>query len=874
MVQETARINFEASNLDVVEARIKAIGGAINVLGGSVEVVVGAMGLIGVDEKVQKQFQQAATSAIAFADGAKRVFEGYKELREAADLFRKVQQASTVATAANTTATIANNTAQNASVGILGRVRTAFTALTAAMVRNPITAVAVAIGALVASFILLQDETENTTNSFEDLSRASVDLEGSLQRQEIINKGILLDLELRGATETKILATRQKQIDTLIKEIEAQRKLDKAERDRLNVIKVNSLASAEQKARINELDEAEIKNYNAILNLQNEQKSNQITINDLRKAGTKQLETEEEKAKRIANNIAQAQATLGGQIEALYGKLLANVAGDVTNIDTFAVAITHLRKGAIDAMVEIAVKQGVIYDTNKKLAENANDDQKKLHEENKKQAETQIAFLKSRQQDLEVFLTLFAMGTEEGKGDITKYREELIKVITATDNKVKDFAKNNPDLFKYGFSNLEKVVPDLIKLLEEKGYTDPKQYEGALGKFNKALLDILIKAENEQTQALADEITKRTTLTEQSRQQEINDLTSKYLLEDEKMKKNTSVRERLQEEFRRKLAEINKKWDNIDAERAQENYDKLVEMAVRAQVKQIEAESKDADERLVGLRKLFDDLRKEHKNNAGALAAINKVAAETFIDGAKTQFEAAQEEIAKFIEEVNKYAQLASIAINALSGIQRANHELRLNQIEAEYQERASRVVGSEEQIAAELQRLEIEKNKKLEDEKEKNFERSKKYQIAEATITGLSGAATAFATAFSLGPIAGPVVGGILAALVLANTAAQINLIKKQKYIRSDVGTGGFGGGGGGAGGGTGLSGIGGGNFLQPIPNPADPGNRTGSSNNPFGFMRAPTTSPNTPIRAYVVASDVSNGLEAESALNARRRL
>jgi len=850
MVQETARINFEASNLDVVEARIKAIGGAINVLGGSVEVVVGAMGLIGVDEKVQKQFQQAATSAIAFADGAKRVFEGYKELREAADLFRKVQQASTVATAANTTATIANNTAQNASVGILGRVRTAFTALTAAMVRNPITAVAVAVGALVASFILLQDETENTTNSFEDLSRASVDLEGSLQRQEIINKGILLDLELRGVTETQILATRQKQIDALIKEIEAQRKLDKAERDRLNVIKVNSLASAEQKARINELDEAEIKNYNAILNLQNEQKSNQITINDLRKAGTKQLETEEEKAKRIANNIAQAQATLSGQMEALYGKLLGNVAGDVTNIETFAVAITHLRKSAINDMVLIGKEAGAITDQ-------------------------QAEFFKGRQQDLEVFLTLFAMGTDEGKMSIEKYRELLIRAIVDCDDEVKDFAQQNPDLFKYGFENLEKVVPNLIELLKEKGYTDPKQYEGALGQFNKALLDILIKAENEQTQALADEITKRTTLTEQSRQQEINDLTSKYLLEDEKMKKNTSVRERLQEEFRRKLAEINKKWDNIDAERAQENYDKLVEMAVRAQVKQIEAESKDADERLVGLRKLFDDLRKEHKNNAGALAAINKVAAETFIDGAKTQFEAAQEEIAKFIEEVNKYAQLASIAINALSGIQRANHELRLNQIEAEYQERASRVVGSEEQIAAELQRLEIEKNKKLEDEKEKNFERSKKYQIAEATITGLSGAATAFATAFSLGPIAGPVVGGILAALVLANTAAQINLIKKQKYIRSDVGTGGFGGGGGGgAGGGTGLSGIGGGNFLQPIPNPADPGNRTGSSNNPFGFMRAPTTSPNTPIRAYVVASDVSNGLEAESALNARRRL
>ena len=851
MVQETARINFEASNLDVVEARIKAIGGAINVLGGSVEVVVGAMGLIGVDEKVTKQFQEAATSAIAFADGAKRVFEGYKELREAADLFRKAQAAGTAVTALNTAATTANNAVQTSSIGILGKARAAWAAFTAALARNPITIVAVAIAGLVGSLILLSDQQDETAESSKNLAD-NLDLVGNaLERQQIINEGILLDAKLRGVSEREILRIKLAQLEVDQKTLENEKnRLGRAVLILQSRKEIQGITAEEQTLLDNlakqydEYDKMVLKNANAI-------KQTQLEINNLRKEGTKQLETEGEKAERIANNIAQAQARLGGQIEALYGKLLGNVAGDVTNIETFAVAITHLRKGAIEEMVRIGQMAGSI--TNE-----------------------QANFFKDRQQDLEVFLTLFAMGTDKSKMDIKTYRNELIKVITETDAKIKDFAQQNPDLFKYGFSNLEKVVPDLIQLLKDKGYTDPSQYAGALGQFNKALLDILIEAENEQTQALADEITKRTTLTEQSRQQEINDLTSKYLLEDEMMKNNASVRERLQEEFRRKLAEINKKWDDIDAEQAQANYNKLVEISVRAQVKQIEAESKDADDRLVRLRKFFEDQRRDNKNNAEALAAINKVAAETFIDGAKTQFEAAQEEIAKFVEEVNKYAQLASIAIDSLSSIQRANHELRLNQIEAEYQERARSVVGSEEQIAEQLQRLEIEKNKKLEDEKERNFERSKKYQIAEATIAGLTGAATAFATAFQLGPIAGPVVGGILAALVLANTAAQINLIKKQKYIRSDIGAGGLGGGigGGTRGGGTGLSGIGGGNFLQPIPNPGDPGNRTGSSNNPFGFMRAPTTSPNTPIRAYVVASDVSNGLEAERALNTRRRL
>ena len=90
------------------EINIKRIGGSINLLGGAVETVVGGLGLIGIDEEVVKGFQQAAASAIAFADGTKRLFEGFKELTESRKLLLELNKASTLSEQANTQALASN----------------------------------------------------------------------------------------------------------------------------------------------------------------------------------------------------------------------------------------------------------------------------------------------------------------------------------------------------------------------------------------------------------------------------------------------------------------------------------------------------------------------------------------------------------------------------------------------------------------------------------------------------------------------------------------------------------------------------------------------------------------------------------------------
>ena len=89
-------------SLEGQEKRIKTLSGAINIVGGSVELLAGSLALSGVltEEQTQK-FEGAALGAIAFADGTKRVFEGYKELSEASKLATKAQVANNAAVLAN-----------------------------------------------------------------------------------------------------------------------------------------------------------------------------------------------------------------------------------------------------------------------------------------------------------------------------------------------------------------------------------------------------------------------------------------------------------------------------------------------------------------------------------------------------------------------------------------------------------------------------------------------------------------------------------------------------------------------------------------------------------------------------------------------------
>jgi hypothetical protein len=76
-----------------------------------------------------------------------------------------------------------------------------------------------------------------------------------------------------------------------------------------------------------------------------------------------------------------------------------------------------------------------------------------------------------------------------------------------------------------------------------------------------------------------------------------------------------------------------------------------------------------------------------------------------------------------------------------------------------------------------------VKNGKITEEQGKKEFEQTKKLQIAGAIINGLAGVAMAVSTAMSLGPIAGPIMAAVNSALVITTTALQIAKIKSTTF-------------------------------------------------------------------------------------------
>jgi len=161
--KSTEKVNSDQKQLEATlkqqENTIKVIDGAINLLGGSVELLAGSLVLSGAASKEQaEEFEKAALGAIAFADGAKRTVDGVKNLNEGLA----------------------------ASGGIIGTVTKGFNALKVAIVSNPFTAVAVAIGAVVAALLIYNETTKESTEDTEEYQKSIDDLNKSLKQTQSI----------------------------------------------------------------------------------------------------------------------------------------------------------------------------------------------------------------------------------------------------------------------------------------------------------------------------------------------------------------------------------------------------------------------------------------------------------------------------------------------------------------------------------------------------------------------------------------------------------------------------------------------------------------------------------------------------------------
>ena len=238
-----------STNLEKQEARIKTLDGAINLLGGSVEVLAGGLALTGALSKEQAgEFQTAAVGAIAFADGTKRILDGYKSLTEGLKAYGGISGVATKATKA----------------------------LNMAIRANPAVAIAVGVAALTTAIIAYINATDDAEEA--EKRRIETEQQGITQRKTAISREERL-AQARGESIEVLAELRKETMELRLEEI-------KLERQRLqgpggkNVLEnqkeINALGE-EYLTLKTEIEAFEIETANAIAERNKRQKEQQDT---------------------------------------------------------------------------------------------------------------------------------------------------------------------------------------------------------------------------------------------------------------------------------------------------------------------------------------------------------------------------------------------------------------------------------------------------------------------------------------------------------------------------------------------------------------------------------------------------------------------
>ena len=293
-------------------------------------------------------------------------------------------------------------------------------------------------------------------------------------------------------------------------------------------------------------------------------------------------------------------------------------------------------------------------------------------------------------------------------------------------------------------SLMEQYHKDTTKLTEE---------------YNKKLKEIDDKAKEGDTKKIG-EIQERVRLSMLSDTDKQLDILKKRYEEEKKLLETYGEDTvRLTEEYKREVDKVKaskgeKDIQNIDEEATMEQYiaDKTIQIEYDKKQKLLDIDR----ERLEGKKKIYEDLmnldnlsEEEKQKYADKLAQIN----------------------ADIVENSNQSKELQK------------QHILDLVDTYSQVTESIGNLMGEISDIWQDSIKERQKNGKITEEQAKKEFESSKKLQIATAIINGLAGVATAVATAMELGPIAGPIMAAVNSALVITTTAAQIAKIKSTTF-------------------------------------------------------------------------------------------
>ena len=288
---------------------------------------------------------------------------------------------------------------------------------------------------------------------------------------------------------------------------------------------------------------------------------------------------------------------------------------------------------------------------------------------------------------------------------------------------------------------LEKYEKDTTKLTEE--YEKKKQEI-----INSNGLDKAKEIDERATQSLMDNTERQLAI-----------LKKKYEEEKKLLEENGVDTVNLTKEYERQVAEVKAGEgegkikdinDNSALERDIADKTIFIELEKKEKLLQIERE------RLEGTKAIYEELYK--------LDDLSEEKKQEYADKIK-EIDAALIENSHNTKEVQK-AQAQDL-VNTYNQVSQSIGELMNNVAE----------------IWQDSIKQRVKNGKITEEQAKKEFENSKKLQIATAIINGLAGAANAVASAMTIPPPAGPIIGAANSALVIATTAAQIAKIKSTTF-------------------------------------------------------------------------------------------
>ena len=269
--------NDLSDSLELQEARIKTLGGAINIVGGSVEILAGSLAASGAlsDEQAEK-FEAAAIGAIAFADGTKRVFEGYKELSEGLKAYGGISGAATKATKF----------------------------LNAAIKANPAVAIATALAALVVGIYAYITATDKATEAADRERNALIAL--NEERLQSLSRNIAL-AKAQGASIEEISALREEELKQQLELVTLQRQALQNEGGLSKGVRKNR----EEIAKTGE-EQLRIKNELKILEIETE-----AAIKQRDETAKAQQERENERLKNLQREARNAKLEYEGLMQTI-----------------------------------------------------------------------------------------------------------------------------------------------------------------------------------------------------------------------------------------------------------------------------------------------------------------------------------------------------------------------------------------------------------------------------------------------------------------------------------------------------------------------------------------------------------------------------